>query len=301
MKKIAAKKVAARGRKAPRRKPANLQDFFGGVDMDLLRQLLAEKLPLEKESLEDMVDAFLSAQPEEVDDMPDAEAMSQLAEELERVRVDANGGDPEARELLKAVRETIDKAARRDEIHPSVLMILGRLFSGAKVDIGDAARASMGRMASAGFFYEPGDEAYRSLVQPALLSLAGDPFAVHEEIRSLIAIFPLPYQAALIEALAADRNPRGRQSAIGFLLAPDEPLALAALRGLAASIARSPLEADLRRRIDMIRAWLPPSGEKRSMRLFPKKDRRLRAQPRSSSKRSSRPATGRAQPRSSRP
>ena len=159
---------------------------------------------------------------------------------------------------LKAVRETIDKAARRDEIHPSVLMILGRLFSGAKVDIGDAARASMGRMASAGFFYEPGDEAYRSLVQPALLSLAGDPFAVHEEIRSLIAIFPLPYQAALIEALAADRNPRGRQSAIGFLLAPDEPLALAALRGLAASIARSPLEADSRRRIDMIRAWLPP-------------------------------------------
>jgi hypothetical protein len=264
MKKPAAKKVAARGRKPPRRKHASLHDFFGGVDMDLLRQLLAEELPLkeeslEEESLEDMVDAFLLTRPEALDEMPSAEAMSQLAEELDRVRVDANGGDPQARETLKAVRETIDKAARRDEIHFGVLMILGRLFSGAKVDIGDAARASMGRMASAGFFYEPGDEAYRSLVQPALLNFSGDSFTVHEEIRSLIAIFPIPYQAALVEALAADRNPRGRQSAIGFLLAPDEPLALAALRGLAASIERGGLDADCRGRINMIRAWLPPS------------------------------------------
>ena len=166
---------------------------------------------------------------------------------------------PEARETMKAVREKIDNAARRDDIHSSVLMMLGRLFSGAKVDIGDSARASMGRMASAGLFYEPGEEAYRSLVQPALLNFLGDPFAVHEEIRSLIAIFPLPYQAALVEALAADRDPRGRQSAIGFLLAPDEPLAVAAARGLAASVARRPLEADCRKRIDMIRAWLPHS------------------------------------------
>ncbi len=33
-----------------------------------------------------MVDEFLSAQPEELEEMPDGEAMSQLAEELERVR-----------------------------------------------------------------------------------------------------------------------------------------------------------------------------------------------------------------------
>ncbi len=259
MKKLAAKKVAARGRKTTRRKHASPHELFAGVDMNLLRQLLVEELPLEDESLKDMVDAFLSTQPEELDDMPSAEAMSQLAEELERVRIDANGGDPDARQALKAVRETIDKAARRDDIHFTVLMILGRLFSGAKVDIGDAARASMGRMVSAGFFYEPGDEAYLSLVQPALLNFSGDSFTVHEEIRSLIAIFPLPYQAALVEALAADRNRRGRQSAIGFLLAPDEPLALAALRGLAASIAGGGLDADCRRRIDMIRAWLSPS------------------------------------------
>ena len=79
-----------------------------------------------------MIDDFLSVQPESVEEMPDEEAMSELAEELDRVRVDANGGDPEARETLKAARETIDKAARRDEIHPGVLILLGRLFAGCK-------------------------------------------------------------------------------------------------------------------------------------------------------------------------
>ncbi|HKN30208.1 MAG TPA: hypothetical protein VJY34_20955 [Roseiarcus sp.] len=253
------KKLASTRRKPPRREHASPRDLFAGMDMNLLRRLLAEELPLEEESLEDMVDAFLSAQPEALEDMPSAEAMSQLAEELENVRIDANGGDPQARESLKAVREKIDKAARRDDIHFTILMMLGRLFSGAKVDIGDAARASMGRMASAGLFPEPGEEAYRSLVQPMLMSFAGDPFAAHEEVRSLMAIFPVPYQAGLVEALAADRDPRARRSAIGFLLAPEEPVALAAVNGLAAAAAQGGLDADCRRRIDMMRMWLPPS------------------------------------------
>jgi len=243
-------------RKQRRARPA--QTLFEGVDLKLLRQLLEDELPLG--GLEDMVDEFLSVQPEELEEMPDGEAMAQLAEELERVRIDASGGDAEAREELKTVRENIDRAARRDDIHPAVLMLLGRLFSGAQVDIGDAARASMGRMVSAGFFHQPGEGAYRSLVQPMIMELAGDPFDVHAEIRSLAAVFPLSYQAALVEALAADGNARACKSAVGFLLAPEEPLALAAARGLSASAARGALDSDCRRRIEMIRAWLAPSA-----------------------------------------
>ena len=253
------KKLASSQRKPARAKRgASPRDMFAGMDLNLLRQFLAEELPLEEESLEDMVDSFLAAQPEALEEMPSTEAMIQLAEELESVRIDANGGDPQARETLKAVREKIDKAARQDDIHFSILMTLGRLFSGAKVDIGDAARASMGRMAS-GLFSEPGEEPYRSFLQPMLSSFAGDPFAVHEEIRSVMAIFPVPYQAGMVKALAADKDPRGRRSAIGFLLAPEEPVALAAVSGLASAAAQGGLDADCRRRIDMIRAWLPPS------------------------------------------
>ena len=254
------KKLAAKPKKRARAKRVSSpRELFAGADLNLLRRFLAEELQREEESLEEMVDAFLSAQPEELDEMPSVEAMSRLAEELESVRIDAAGGDPDARGTLKAIREKIDEAARRDEIHFTILMTLGRLFSGVKVDIGELARASMERMAATGLFGEPGEEAYGLLVQPMLSSLSGDAFAVHEEIRALIAIFPLAYQAALVEALAADRNPRGRGSAVGFLLAPEEPVALAAVSGLAASARRGGLDADCRRRINMIRDWLPPS------------------------------------------
>ena len=251
------KKVAAKRKTPLRRKKAGPRDLFAGVDMQLLGQFLAEATALEEKGLEDMVEAFLSAQPEDVEDMPDTDAISDLAEALDEVRIDANGGDLEARQTLKAVGDRIDTAARRNEIYPGILILLGRLFASSNLDIGEAARASMSRMVSADVFHQPGEEAYRTLVQPLLMSLEGDAFAVHEEIRSMVAIFPPHYRAALVEALAIDANTRGRNSAVGFLIDPDETVALAAVRGLAASAALGALDADCRRRIDMIRDWLP--------------------------------------------
>src|SRR5208337_2880549 len=227
MKKLAVKRKPTR-KKRGAGSPAAL---FAGVDMTALRQLLADEWP--EESLEDMIDEFLSTEPGSAEDMPDADAMFELSEELDRLRVDANGGDREARETLNGVREKIDRAARRDEIHPGALILLGRLFAGSQVDIGDGARALMGRMVASGLFLEPGEEAYRALVQP-LLRRARDPFALHAEIRSLIAVFPSDYKAALIEALAADSKSLAHQAAVGFLLDRDESLALAAVRGLGA-------------------------------------------------------------------
>ena len=260
MKKLAVKKTARNAQAPPRgngrREPG---DPFAAADLKLLRKLLAQQLTYKEDSLEDMVEAFLSSGPERLEEMPSVEAMSELAEELEHVRLDASGGDPEARRTLTAVRKMIDEAAAGDEIHPGVLIVLGRLFSGAEVDIGEAARASMGRIASQGFLHETEDPAYHAFVQPALLNLEGDAFTVHGEIRSMIDIFPLPYRAAMVESLAADPNRRGGQIAVGFLLAPQEPVASAAVKGLAACARRGGLDGECRRRMDMIRAWLPPS------------------------------------------
>ena len=204
-----------------------------------------------------MVEAFLSAQPDDIENMPDADAMFELSEALDDVRIQANGGDPEARETLKAVGERIDRAARRDAIHPGILVLLGRLFAGSSLDIGEAARASAGRMVSTGLFPAPGEEAYRMLVQPQLMLFKGDAFTAHEEIRSQTAILPPHYRATLVEFLAIEPNPRGRMSAVGFLLDPEEAVVLAAARGLAAAATCGVLDAECRRRIDMIRDWLP--------------------------------------------
>ena len=261
MKKLAAKPQTRKPARKEKRGASPRDTPFAGVDIAMLRRLLADELPLEEESLEEKVDKFLSVRPESVEEMPDEGAMSELAEELDRLRVDANGGDREARETLKAVREKIDEAARRDEIHPGVLILLGRLFAGSQVDIGDAARAAMGRMVAAELFYEPGEEAYRALVQPLLTGLARDPFALHDEIRPLIAVFPSDYKAALIEALAANSNPLAPQAAVGFLLDSDEPLALAAIKALGAAARKGALDPEGRRRIDTIGRWLSPARQ----------------------------------------
>ena len=66
-------------RSANKRGASPRETLFAGVDVDLVRQLL-EKLPLEEESLEDMVDAFLSTQPEALEEMPSAEGAHGVAD-----------------------------------------------------------------------------------------------------------------------------------------------------------------------------------------------------------------------------
>lgn len=256
MKKPAAKPKKPAIKTASRKKRAGpLDGLISDADLDLVRRLFLEAMPDDDRSAEAMIESFLSADPTDADDAPDAETMSELAEELDRLRVDANGGDPDARAELRAVRQRIDNAARRNEIHPGILLMLGRLFAGAQVDIGDAARASMGRMVAAGVFHEPDDEAYGSLVQPLLADLAGDDFDLHEEVRTLSSIFPSGYRARLVQSFAADPTERARRSAVGFLLDDDDQTALSAIHGLAAP---GKIDPTTRRRIELMRPWLSP-------------------------------------------
>ncbi len=267
MKKPAAKPKKPASKTASRKKRAGpLGGLISDADLDLVRRLFLEAMPDDDRSAEAMIESFLSADPTDADEAPDAETMSELAEELDRLRVDATGGDPDARAELGAVRERIDKAARRNEIHPGILLMLGRLFAGAHVDIGDAARASMGRMVAAGVFHEPDGEAYGSLVQPLLADLAGDDFDLHEEVRSLSAIFPSDYRARLVQSFAADRTERARRSAVGFLLDDDDQTALSAIRGLAA---QGKIDPSTRRRIELMRPWLSPVRREALDAAFP--------------------------------
>ncbi len=272
MKKPAAKrkKVARKTtRKGNSKRASPLDTLFSGVDLDQLRRLVFDAPLTDERSLEEMIGAFLEADPAEPDEFPEPEAMSELSEELERLRVDASGGDPGAREELTSARDRIEEAARQDDIHPAILMILGRVFAGSHVDIGDAARASMARMVAAGVFHEPGEAGYRDLVQPLLNDLAGDDFELHEEVRCLSAIFPDDYRARLVEAFAADPSDRARRSAVGFLLDAEDSTALAAIRALAASARRGGLDPIARRRIELIRPWLPSARREALDRAFP--------------------------------
>jgi hypothetical protein len=277
MKKLAAKRKKP-ARKARQKPTSPRGSFLHGMDVDFFRQMLMNvSAGGDDLSLEDMIEPFLSKDLTVIGDLPDPEAMSELSEELDRLRVDVNGGDAEAREELNRAREMIDRAANRNEIHPAALMILGRLFAGAHVDIGDSARALMKRMVAAGLFREPGQEGCREIVQPLLNDLTGDDFGLHEEIRCAIGIFPADYKIRLVESLAVDSDDKAQRGAVGFLLDADDSIALAAIHGFAASSAGGRLGPASRRRIDVIRPWLSASRREALDRAFPPDGARLQA------------------------
>jgi hypothetical protein len=214
---------------------------------------------LDDGSLEEMIEELLAAELDAPDEAPDPEMISEIGDALDEARVNANGGDPAARETLETVHLIIDKAARRDEIDPRILMILGQLFAATQLDIGDAARASMARILKSAGTTEGTEGAFPSFLQ--LLQEAGeeDPFEAYDRISSMIDILPTGHKTAAVTALAAESNPLGPRVAVGFLLHPEESMTLAAVRGLAASDTRGNLDPESRRGIRMIRDWLAPA------------------------------------------
>ena len=131
------KKQATKRRKPARRKPhrearaASAPPDIGAIRQRLIESLIEDAGP-EDGGLEEMVEELLAAGLDAPDDMLDTEMLSEFSEALEEARINANGGDPAARETLETVRAIIDKAARRDEIDPRMLMMLGQLFAATR-------------------------------------------------------------------------------------------------------------------------------------------------------------------------
>ena len=251
------KKVASKPRKPARRKRSATGTgvSFRDVDLTALRRLLAEELRPD-DDLADMIADLLSADLNHPDDIPDTEMLSELNEALNQARLDAAGGDIEARKTLKTIRAMIDEAAARDAIHPAMLMMLGRLFASARIEIGGSARAALGRALDLGLKGSAAD-AYETLLRPGLSQIESGPFEFYEEVEALISIFPVAYRSAFVERMVVDSHALIRRSAVGFLLHRDEAAAEAAIRGLGA--APSGLDDERRRWIDAIRPWLAPA------------------------------------------
>jgi hypothetical protein len=251
------KKLASKPRKPARRKHSATGRgvSFPDIDMIALRRLLTEELPAD-DDLEGMIVDILSADLDDPDDIPDAEMLSELNEALNQARLDAAGGDIEARKTLKNIRAMIDEAAARDAIHPAVLMMLGRLLAGAQIEIGEPMRAALGRALNLGALEGSAARAYEAFLRPALSQSGSDPFELYEEVEALISIFPVAYRLAFVEQMALDSHALMRWSAVGFLLHRDEALAKAAIRGLGA--APSGLDDERRGWIEAIRPWLAP-------------------------------------------
>ena len=235
---------------------ADLEALLGADDLQRLRDLLAAQAGRQAESVEGLLGRALAEARSGEPGAGDDRLLTDLADALNETRLEANGGDPEARRTLARVQAALDRAAARDAIHPGYLIVFGRTFAKAGLDVGEAARAAMRRAMAAGRV-APGEAAYRAFLKPLFATVEDSEFELYEEADHLMAIFPSDFKAALVQDLAQDERPIARRTALGFLLNRDERVALAAIAALGA--ARP--EAKVRRKLETIRPWLSPARQ----------------------------------------
>ena len=147
--------------------------------------------------------------------------MTDLVVELSDLKIDSNGGDPEAREKIQAIYDLLDNAIEGHSLHPIDMMMTGKIFSDAGWAIPDSLRQAMAEALQAA---PPdtqgvtGNDIVSSLLEIA--DQAGqNPFDVYEYMNSLLAGFPPEASVMLLFELIAGKKAVIDQAVAGFRVA----------------------------------------------------------------------------------
>ena len=186
--------------------------------------------------------------------------LSELNEALNQARLDAAGGDIEARKTLKNIRAMIDDAAARDAIHPAMLMMLGRLFAGAQIEIGvPRARRWAGRW-TWGLSRAPRrNKPMRRFCGPGLSARAIRSVRARRGGRgSHLDFSRRHYRSAFVERMAVDPM-RWHPPDRGRFPPPSRGGRPRRRPSAASAPRRASLDDERRRWIEAIRPWLAPA------------------------------------------
>ena len=198
-----------------------------------------------------------------VDEDVKNELLADLVEVLDKLKVDSNGGDREAREKIQAIYDLLDKAIEGDSLQVPDLMITGKILSDAGWVIPDILKQAMTDALHApppDMDGGTGNDLVTSLLEVA--DQAGqNPFEVYEYLNSLLASFPSEASGRLLSELIAGKKAVINQAVAGFLLHPDAVLAQSVAEALAASATKTPVESSLIGRLVRIRPWLPQTRQ----------------------------------------
>ena len=198
-----------------------------------------------------------------VDDDEKNELLAELVEVLDELKVDSNGGDPEARGKIQAIYDLLDNAIEGHSLQVPDLMMTGKILSDAGWVVPDSLKQAMTKALQApppDMEGGSGKDLVTSMLEVA--DEAGqNPFAVYEYLNSFLASFPREASAMLLSELVAGKKPVIDQAVAGFLLHPDAVLAQTVAEALAASATKNPVESSLIERLVLIRPWLPETRQ----------------------------------------
>jgi hypothetical protein len=255
----------------------SLFDMLENADKNLVamfQQAAQKEIDFDSEIFgsEDPVDLFAeyleSCIQGNVDGDEKTELLADLIVALSDLRIDANGGDREAREQIQAIYDLLDNAIENHSLHPVAMMMTGKIFSDAGLAVPENLRQAMAEaLQNAPLEIAPADTqtVARNDVFSWLLEVveqAGqNPFDVYEYLNSLMANFPQEASARFLSELIASKIPVIEQAVAGVLLHPDAFLAQLVAEALAASAARTPVESSLIERLVRMRPWLPQARQ----------------------------------------
>ena len=247
-------------------------DMLKNLDEDqvaMLRQTVRKEMGFDSAMFgpEDPVELFAeyleSCALGNVDEDEKNTLLTDLVVELSDLRVNSNGGDPEAREKIQAIYDLLDNAIEGHSLHPIDMMMTGKIFADAGWAVPDSLRQAIAKSLQAA---PPDTQGVAGLdIVSSLLEVADqagqNPFDVYEYVNSLLAGFPPAACVMLLFELIAGKKAVIDQAVAGFVLHPDAALAQSVAEALGASATQTPIESSLIERLVRMRPWLPQTRQ----------------------------------------
>ena len=179
-----------------------------------------------------------------------------LSYTLCELRVSSNGGDMTASRSLEHALHAIDAAASKGVIDPGILMLISRACAQAGVGpssrLQDAMVAAMERLDATQGRPLPAVDQFSGLVA----QFNHDPFTIYDELANSATAFPPAYRQSMIASLAHSDVASVRKAAMGFVLAPEDEVAIFAAHALADQTGNLSDAANDVRRLVLLRPWV---------------------------------------------
>ena len=241
---------------------------MGEDQVAMLRQIVQNELGVDSEIFGpgDPVDLFEDYLDDcalgNVDDDDRAQFIEELVVGLDSLKMDSNGGIREAREKIQAIYDLLDQAIKGHSLHPTDMMMTGKILADAGWDVPDSLKKAMADALQAP---PPDTQVAGSDIVSSLLQVADqtgqNPFDVYEYVNSLLAGFPSEAGVMLLPAMIAGKKAVINQAVAGFMSHPDAVFAQTAAEVLAASAKQTPVESSQIERLVRMRPWLPQTRQ----------------------------------------
>lgn len=258
-------KAPARKGKRPGAAILDLLQSLGEDEVAMLRDMMRREMGIDSGvfAASDPVGlfrAYLAGRAHATED-DQADFLEELVGEMSTLRVNANGGDREARENVQAIYDLLDHAV--ESLPAWDIILTGKILVDAGWTVPDRLKQAM---TSAMRAPPPlAQEADEEDVVSALVDMAEqagqNPFDMYEHVSSFLATFPQDAGAAFVSALAASGKPVILQAVAGFILHQDAALAQAATESLVEAARQTPVETSQIDRLIRMRPWLPPERQ----------------------------------------